>query len=183
MLCIAREQAYITVASVNLELQDMYASVDDIKISIERLLPPDIVAAMREAEVALTLSPSSGLQPIVDISDELAERELLEEMVSYRKDITGIDNTIFISPKGKTRHGPRIKLAIEPPDSINPDSVTASIEIGSGETVAGEIPTTELRKRVQQFLKLNRDVLIDYWHYRIDTAQLQRRLKPVTDIS
>jgi hypothetical protein len=158
----------------------MYASVDDIKISIERLLPPDIVAAMREAEVALTPSPSSGLQPIVDISDELAERELLEEMVSYRKDITGIDNTIFISPKGKTRPAPRIKLAVEPSDSINPDSVTASIEVGSGEIVAGKIPTTALRKQVQQFVELNRDVLLDYWYYRIDTAQLQRRLKPVT---
>src|SRR6266481_3722626 len=99
-----------------------------------------------------------------------------------RKDITGVDNTIFISPKGKTRHAPWIKLAIEPSDGINPDSVTASIEIGSGEVVAGEIPATALRKQVQQFVKLNRDVLLDYWHYRIDTAQLQRRLKPVTDV-
>jgi hypothetical protein len=87
----------------------MFASLDDIKISVERSLPPDVVAAMREAEVALTLSPSRGLQPIVDIGDELAERELLEEMVSYRKDITGIDSTIFIFPKGCTRHAPRIK--------------------------------------------------------------------------
>jgi len=156
----------------------MFATLDDIKISIERLLPPDIVAAMREAEVALTLSPSSGLQPIVDISDELAERELLEEMVSYRKDITGVDNTIFISPKGKTRHAPWIKLAIEPSDGINPDSVTASIEIGSGEVVAGEVPT-ELHKQLQQFIELNRDVLLDYWNYRIDTKQLQERLKPI----
>jgi hypothetical protein len=156
----------------------MFASLDDIKISVERSLPPDVVAAMREAEVALTLRPSRGLQPIVDISDELAERELLEEMVSYRKDITGVDNTIFISPKGRTRHAPRIKFAIDPSDSINPDSVTASIEIGSGEVVAGEVPT-ELRKQLQQFIELNRDVLLEYWNYRIDTAQLQRRLKPV----
>jgi len=56
--------------------------------------------------------------------------------------------------------------------------VTASIEIGSGEVVAGEVPT-ELRKQLQQFIELNRDVLLDYWNYRIDTAQLQRRLKPV----
>jgi hypothetical protein len=156
----------------------MFASLDDIKISVERSLPPDVVAAMREAEVALTLSPSRGLQPIVDISDELAERELLEEMVSYRKDITGVDNTIFISPKGRTRLALRIKLAIDPSDSINPDSVTASIEISSGEIVAGEVPA-ELHKQLQQFIELNRDVLLDYWNYRIDTAQLQRRLRPI----
>src|SRR5260370_17826910 len=98
----------------------MFASLDDIKISIERLLPPDIVAAMREAEVALTLSPSSGLQPIVDISDELAERELLEEMVSYRKDITSVDNTFFISPRSKTRQTSLIKLAINLLKTIYP---------------------------------------------------------------
>src|SRR5260370_21363597 len=155
----------------------MFASVDDIKISIERLLPPDIVAAMREAEVALTLSPSSGLQPIVDISDELAERELLEEMVSYRKDITGVDNTIFISPRGKTRHAPRIKLAIEPSDSINPDSVTASIEVGSGDVVAGKIPTTAFRKQVQHIVALHPDVLLAYCHYPTDTAPLYTPLK------
>src|SRR5260370_28171889 len=91
----------------------MFASVDDIKISIERLLPPDVVAAMREAEVKLTLSPSRGLQPIVDISDELAERELLEEMVSYRKEITGVDNTIIISLNGRTRNVTRIQTDID----------------------------------------------------------------------
>jgi len=157
----------------------MFAGLEDIKTSIERLLPPDVVAALREAEVALTLSPANGLQPIVDISDELAERELLEEMVSYSKKITGIDNTIFISPKGLTRHAPRIKVAIEPPHSFNPTSVTASVAIDSGQVVAGEVPTAELRKQIQQFVELNRDVLLDYWHYRINTEQLQERLKAI----
>ena len=157
----------------------MFAGLEDIKTSIERLLPPDVVAAMREAEVALTLSPSSGLQPIVGISDELAERELLQEMVSYSKRITGVDNTVFISPKGLTRYAPRIKIAIEPPNTFNPTSVTASIAIDSGQVVAGKIPNTELLKQVQQFVQLNRDVLLDYWHYRIDTEQLQERLKAI----
>jgi hypothetical protein len=159
----------------------MFAGLEDIKISIERLLPPDIVAAMREAEVALTLSPSTGFQPIVDISDELAERELLEEMVSYDKKTTGVDNTVFISPKGLTRHAARIKIAIDPPDSINPTSETASIEIISGKIVAGEVPSTELLKQVQQFIQLNRGVLLDYWHYRINTRQLHEKLKSITD--
>jgi hypothetical protein len=44
----------------------------------------------------------------------------VEEIVSYRKDVTGIDHTLFISPKGHTRHGPRIKLAVDPPDSVDP---------------------------------------------------------------
>ena len=140
---------------------------------------------MREAEVALALVPTATLalphatlQPLVDISDELAEVEQLEHMVTYRKDITGVDNTIFISPGLRVRHAARIKVAIEPPDSINPTSETASIEIGSGAVVAGEV-STELLKQVQRFIELNRPVLLDYWHCRLDTRQLQERLKSI----
>jgi hypothetical protein len=45
--------------------------------------------------------------------------EDLEEMVPYGKNITGIDNTIFISPKGNARHGPRIKIAIDPFQTVS----------------------------------------------------------------
>jgi hypothetical protein len=76
----------------------MLASLDDIKTAVERSLPREVVAAMREAEVALKLVPQATLQPLVDISDELAEAEQLEHMVTYRKDVTGVDNTVFISP-------------------------------------------------------------------------------------
>ena len=156
----------------------MFASLDEIKISIERLLPPDIVAAMREEEVGLTLSPSSDFEPLVTISDELAEREQLEHMVTYRKNITGVDNTIFISPGLRVRHAPRIKVAIEPPDSINPLSEQASVEISTGRVVAGEVSAALLRQ-VQKFIQLNRGVLLEYWDARITTDQLQARLKAI----
>jgi hypothetical protein len=156
----------------------MFASLDDIKNSIERLLPPNIVAAMREEEVALTLSPSSDPELIVTISDELAEREQLEHMVTYRKNITGVDNTIFISPGLRVRHAPRIKVAIDPPDSINPLSEQASVEITTGKVVAGEV-SAALLKQVQKFIELNRGVLLEYWDARITTDQLQERLKAI----
>ncbi len=150
----------------------MLAGLESIKISIERSLPPDVVAAMREAGIALTLDSSSGFQSVVDISDELAERELLEETVSFRKNLTGVDNTIFISPKGFTRHVPRIKLAIDPSDSIDPRGATAPVAIDSGNVVAGDVPA-ELLKQVRQFIELNHDVLLDYWNYRADTDELR----------
>ncbi len=111
--------------------------------------------------------------------DEWAERELLEEMTSFAKDATGVDNVIFISPKGFTQHAPRIKLAIDPPDSIDPRSETASIMITSGEVVAGKICSTKLLRQVQEFLQLNRAVLLDYWEYRINTKQLCERLRSI----
>ena len=115
---------------------------------------------------------------VASLADELAEEELLEEMVSYRKDVTGVDNTIFISPKGNTRHAPRIKLAIDPPHSVDPRGKTASITIGDGSVVAGDIPP-RLLEQVRRFIDSNREVLLDYWEYRIDTETLRRRLRQV----
>ena len=115
---------------------------------------------------------------IVGLADELAEEELLEEMVSYRKDVTGVENTIFISPKGNTRHAPRIKIAINPPLSIDPRTKTASVAIVDGTAVAGEVPPW-LLDQARRFIDANRHVLLDYWEYRIDTDELRRRLKPI----
>jgi hypothetical protein len=156
----------------------MLPGLEAIKISVERSLPPNVVAAMREAGIVLRLDSSKGFQPVVGISDDLAERELLEEMVSFRKNVTGVANTIFISPKGFTQHAPRIKLAIDPPDSIDPRGETASVAIDSGDVVAGDVPT-ELSKEVRQFIELNRDVLLDYWNYLADTEELRERLKSI----
>ena len=117
-------------------------------------------------------------EAILDLADALAEEELLEEMVTYRKNVTGIDNTIFISPKGNTRHAPRIKIAVDPPDSVDPRSETASIAIADGAVAAGEI-APRLLDQARRFITLNRDVLLDYWDYKIDTDELRQRLKSI----
>jgi len=175
-----------------------FEELQSVKIRIERSLPPDVVETLRRTDMQLTLGSSSharpaapparagaqAFQPVVidqKITDELAEMELLEEMTSYRKDATGIDNTIFISPKGQVRHAPRIKLAIDPPDSINPRAKTASIAIHDGSVIAGESVPAPLLRQVQQFIEINRDALLDYWDYRIDTRQLDRLLKSICD--
>src|SRR5215472_13416178 len=103
-------------------------------------------------------------EAILDLADALAEEELLEEMVSYRKDVTGVDNTIFISPKGNTRHAPRIKVAIDPPASVDPRGKTASVAITDGAVVGGEIPAS-LLDQARRFIDANRDVLLEYWEY------------------
>jgi len=99
----------------------------------------------------------------------------LQEMVSYRKDVTGVDHTVFISPKGYARHGPRIKVAIDPPDSLDPRGATASIAF-DGRVVAGTIEP-KLLQQAQRFIELNKPTLQAYWDYEIDTRQLQEQLK------
>jgi len=103
--------------------------------------------------------------------------DVLEEMVSYRKNVTGVDHTLFISPKGNARHGPRVKVAIAPSDSVDPRSKVASVAL-DGSVVAGDLSRVLLRQ-VQQFIEENRQVLLDYWEYRIDTDELRQRLRRI----
>src|SRR5260370_36905968 len=97
----------------------MLDDLEDIKKTIERSLPPHVVAVLRDEGIALALTPSGDLGPIVTISDELAERVLVGDMVNYRKNVTGVDNVIFDYQKGYDLHAERTKLPIKPPDSID----------------------------------------------------------------
>ena len=112
------------------------------------------------------------------LADQLAEEQLLEEMSSYGKRTTGIENTIWISPKGNVRHDPRLKVAIDPPNAIRPGGKDASVSIADGSLVAGDAPAW-LLEQVQKFIEVNRDVLMDYWDYKILTDEMEARLKKV----
>jgi hypothetical protein len=143
--------------------------------------PRRFVDDMRAGRIISLTDLGYMIAPTADIfglADELAEKELLEELVSYRKDVTGVDHTIFISPKGYTRHAARIKLAIDPPDTVDPRGKTAVVAVADGTVVAGDIPP-RLLEQMRRFVDANREVLIDYWEYRIDTETLRRRLKSV----
>jgi len=102
----------------------------------------------------------------------------LEEIISYRRNVTGVSHALFISPKGNARHAPQIKVAITPPDSVDPRSKVATIAIADGSVVAGKIDP-RLLAQVRAFIAINRDVLEAYWNYKIDTDQLRKRLKRV----
>src|SRR5260370_2733088 len=159
----------------------MPADLQSIKRRVERSLPPDVVADMREAGIILTLeAASSSSRPLVDISDELAEMDMLGDVASFPTEDTGVDNTIFISTKIGVRHAPRIKLAVDPPDSFSPGSVTASIAIDSGGLLAGNYLAAKALKQVHRFIELNRDLLLEYWHCRISTAEFGRRVKSIS---
>ena len=156
-------------------------SVTEVSSAVLTKDPGRLAVAIEQRQILDMRDRGYVLVPreaILDLADALAEEELLEEMVAYRKNVTGIDNTIFISPKGNTRHGPRIKIAIDPPDSVDPRGETASIAIADGVVAAGDVPR-RLLDQARQFIALNRDVLLDYWDYKIDTDQLRQRLKPV----
>jgi len=154
--------------------------VKAIKAMVEKSLPRAVIASLEQAGVSLILGLSSraDFQPVIvdpAFADELAEKELVEEMVSYRKDVTGIDHTVFISPKGQTRHSPRLKLAIDPPDTVDPRSKTASIAIKDAAVVAGEDLPAPLLDQVGRFIEVNRGALLDCWEHRYRAASPQTK--------
>jgi hypothetical protein len=124
----------------------------------------ETITEPRPALLGLEMSRPAVAQPPSKI-----EAIELYETVSFRKNVTGVDHTLFFSP------GPYVKVAVDPPDSLDPSSQTATITL-AGTLVAGTI-APEILRQVLRFIKANRDTLLDYWDYRIDTDQLWQRLQ------
>jgi hypothetical protein len=133
--------------------------------------PSALLSAIR-AEV-----PDFDYAAAAALADALAEEELLSEMASFGPEDTGVSHTIFISTKGRTRHGPRIKVAINPALKFAPGGDDASV-VFDGTVAAGIVPPW-LLKQVHAFIELNRDVLTEYWDERILTSELMRRLRRI----
>jgi hypothetical protein len=157
----------------------MSTSLEAIKTKVEQSLPSDLRASLREAGIAVTLDVANGSRSLVDISDALAEREWLWDMSSFGKKTTGVDHNIFVSTNMGVQHGPRIKVAIDPPNSFSPRCVSASVSINDGQVVAGEIRSAALLKQVREFIELNREALIEFWNCQIGTDELHDRLRSI----
>jgi hypothetical protein len=113
------------------------------------------------------------------LEDHFSEaREMPEHMASFSWASTGVDNTIFLSPKGYARHAARIKVAIDPPKTLDVTAVTASVAVRDGALIDGKMAPALLR-RVRQFIDLNREPILRYWSNEIDASELANALKPV----
>jgi hypothetical protein len=55
---------------------------------------------------------------------------------------------------------------------------TASVAIADGRVVAHSVPA-RLLDQACGFADADREVLLDYWNYRIDTDELRERLKSI----
>ncbi len=123
------------------------------------------------SEYGYTLGPSSGFSQPDHESDEAAD------MVSLRSGRTGVENTIFVSTKGYAQHAARIKIAVDPPHTLNATSKSASMRIADYKIIGDYLPP-HIVEQAKQFIERNREALISYWDCEIDTAELIKRLKP-----
>lgn len=127
------------------------------------------------SDLDYTIAPTA----IVALSDDEIDNEA-GDVVSLTKDDTGIDNTIFASTKGyvSERHGPRIKIAIDPPNRFIAGGKAASMSIHDY-SIKGEYVPSELSDQARRFIELNREALLAYWDGQIATREFLQRVRPI----
>jgi len=97
-------------------------------------------------------------------------------MAVLDSDVTGIDNTLWFIPVPEGRHGPRIKVAIDPPRTMRQGGVTATVP--SDAPTMGPI-SEALERQVRRFIALNTIALLDYWKPAMSTNAFIARLHPI----
>jgi len=109
---------------------------------------------------------------------EINEDELFE-MVNLVPRLTGLPMTIWVSPRGNARHGPRITVNMTHGRSVSSSNLaTVAVDV-SPWLVAGYLSGADLQA-VSDWVMRNEAVLVDYWDFRIDTDELLQRLQPLS---
>ena len=98
------------------------------------------------------------------------EEEAEEDMVSAWPSDTGLPNAIKIIP-GNPRHGPRIKVALNPTDRFTDNSEWAWVTFGEApgspidciaSHTGGPLPSPALTRLLEQFIEQNRTALFAF---------------------
>ncbi len=101
----------------------------------------------------------------------------LYEMANLEKEVTGSDYIIWVSPKGKSRHGARIKVSAVKGkmDAYN----TVSITIEDKPKVIGKGLSKAAKDQAIKFIIKNKEILLDYWEGKILTGRLISELESI----
>ncbi|HEV8679238.1 MAG TPA: hypothetical protein VGQ90_07670 [Stellaceae bacterium] len=92
---------------------------------------------------------------------------------------TGLPMTVWVSPRGATRHAVTIKAGLVHGDQVSPTNAAVVGVRPWPHVVSGRLlPADEAA--VFRWLALNAAALAAYWDGQIDTVQLGRLLKPLS---
>lgn len=124
------------------------------------------------SDVGYSLAPTGAV--IRDYGDDAGDFDV----VALRTKLTGVDNTIYVSPKGHARHAAGIKIAIDPPQKLSASGVTAVMIIHDCSIVSAAPVPAQIVRQAAEFIERNRGVLADFWNEQIDVEELLARLNP-----
>src|SRR5713101_2301758 len=109
-------------------------------------------------------------------ADNRSETDDLFEMANLFPVTTGLPMTIWVSPRGNSRHDVRVKVNVTHGNQMNPRN-TAFVGVRpSPHIIAGSLSPDD-EKAVSQWISLNTAALLAYWEGEIDTAHLVHALK------
>ena len=115
--------------------------------------------------------------PEIEEAEDMVSIEEAEDMVNLRRNVTGVDATVFVSTKGYGPHAPAcIQIAVGDPASLNAATAgLASMAIRDC-ALTGAAPPPHIVEQAKQFIERNRETLLSYWDCQIDTPELVERL-------
>jgi hypothetical protein len=113
-----------------------------------------------------------------DAHSSLAEAasEDLFEMANLYPDTTGLPMTVWVSPRGNTRHDVRIKVNMTHGEQMNISNTAVVGVRPAPRVITGQLSAADAQA-VVQWIELNAETLVAYWDGRIDTARMIHQLK------
>jgi hypothetical protein len=103
----------------------------------------------------------------------------LFESANLSPTLTGLPMVVWISERGRARHGARVKVSLVHGRRARPDR-TASVSVRrTVEIVAGRQLERRDMELVRQWIELNRDAIIAYWNGDLLTDEVIARSQPV----
>jgi hypothetical protein len=96
------------------------------------------------------------------------ESDELFEMANLFPRTTGLPMTVWVSPRGNTRHEVRVKLNMSPGDQMTVSNTAVVGVRPTPHVIAGQLSPDDQRA-VFAWVSLNSAALVAYWEGRIDT--------------
>ena len=98
------------------------------------------------------------------------------QMANLFPDDTGLPMVVWASERGQARHDVRVKVNQSHGTRMLPGNLAVVAVRPAPRLVAGNLSPADLRA-VSEWVRLNEAALVDYWEYRISTAQFIQRLR------
>ncbi|HEU0155487.1 MAG TPA: DUF4160 domain-containing protein [Stellaceae bacterium] len=98
------------------------------------------------------------------------------EMANLFPADTGLPMVVWVSERGHARHDVRVKVNQSHGTRMLPGNLAVVTVRPTPRLIAGNLSPRDL-EAVSEWIRLNEAALVDYWEYRISTAELTRQLR------
>jgi len=110
------------------------------------------------------------------------EPDDLFEMANLFPATTGLPMTVWVSPRGNSRHDVRVKVNMTHGNQMNPGNTAIVGVPPSPHLIAGDLSRDD-ENAVYQWISLNTAARLEYWEGELDNSQLVHARKRLPEAS